>query len=375
MRALALLVIPLGVLAAPLATTDEPATEQIQKQIVEALKDFGTPDFKWPSLELRILRALNEKEGEAEEFVNPEESIAEFKGLLDAAYTRLGKQEGQSEGTSNPEVEVQEEEVSTETPVTDELIIDLPKLVVTTSDNSMDMARDAYLNQEFDSSEPVCSHFQHAILGEDYGAKLFPRISYVASSPKPFRVHYADDDNLRYESFQRPFAACMHGCALQELAIRAMLDRELDPTDSESTIDEPTKQDLRLAREICEWKNVHHHFNFASPPASPKRMVKREISVGEGLGEIEAIFASAKSPQDLAAMFKVVAMACKVHKYCPDVAQLQIADLPTMVNQAMAQVSRVFAATQGRYPNWETRDAIVRACTIYRYQEENGLLE
>src|SRR5271156_5053018 len=93
MRALALLLLPLGVLSSPLASTDKPAAEEIQKQIVEALKDFGTPDFKWPSLELRIMRALNEQRGEAQESVNPEESIAQFKNLLDAAYAKLGQQE------------------------------------------------------------------------------------------------------------------------------------------------------------------------------------------------------------------------------------------------------------------------------------------
>ena len=46
-----------------------------------------------------------------------------------------------------------------------------------------------------------------------------------------------------------------------------------------------------------------------------------------------------------------------------------------MIQQAMSQIGRLFEETQGRIDVMETRDAIVRATQIYRYQEEQGLLK
>jgi hypothetical protein len=43
-----------------------------------------------------------------------------------------------------------------------------------------------------------------------------------------------------------------------------------------------------------------------------------------------------------------------------------------MVQEAMAQIGQLFAETQERINVWETRDAIVRATQIYRYQQEHG---
>jgi hypothetical protein len=89
--------------------------------------------------------------------------------------------------------------------------------------------------------------------------------------------------------------------------------------------------------------------------------------------EIQNILSSTYSPQDLAQMFHTVVVACKIHRYTvTPMEELQVSTTGAMVQHAMAQIGRVFADTQGRINVWETRDAIVRATQIYRYQQEHS---
>ena len=89
--------------------------------------------------------------------------------------------------------------------------------------------------------------------------------------------------------------------------------------------------------------------------------------------EIEGILGSTHSPQDLAQMFHTVIIACHIHRYSQTpMSELRLSSVPQMVQNAMGQVGRIFAETQGKINVWETRDAIVRATQIYRYQQEHG---
>jgi hypothetical protein len=89
--------------------------------------------------------------------------------------------------------------------------------------------------------------------------------------------------------------------------------------------------------------------------------------------EIEGIFGSTHGPQDLANMFHTVILACQVHRYTSSpMSELKASSVPQMVQDAMGQVGQIFAETQGKINVWETRDAIVRATQIYRYQQEHG---
>jgi hypothetical protein len=216
---------------------------------------------------------------------------------------------------------------------------------------------------------------------------------------------------------------------LQALKIRALFDWELDPINGESNLDDTTKGTLMVAREICQWKNVHHHFavddcpgnelskrsvdtthilntppkgTFVKPyttasqsavlaaptpptPAviqavkdTPEQTVRgNNLQVSDGaravMQEIQNILGSTHSPQDLAQMFHTVIVACKIHRYtATPMTDLQMSTTGAMVQQAMAQIGQVFAATQDRINVWETRDAIVRATQIYRYQQEHS---
>jgi hypothetical protein len=89
------------------------------------------------------------------------------------------------------------------------------------------------------------------------------------------------------------------------------------------------------------------------------------------LNEINGIFKATYSPSDLSEMFHTVSLACFIHRYSrqrmPD---LQAKTHDTMVQEAMDRVRQIFLATQDSINPWETRDAIVRATQIYRYQEE-----
>jgi hypothetical protein len=275
------------------------------------------------------------------------------------------------------------------------------------NDNPADPERDVYHILAADLSHPICGYFQHSVLGEDFGESTFPRISYVAVDALPYRVHYAQDDNLRFESYKWPFAACNRACEMQALKIRALFDWELDPVNEDSGLDQETKEALMLAREICQWKNVHHHFALNDCPALRKREVDvpteetvseadattaeaeiqhSQLPVGShshvlfvsdaarsAIQEIRNIFLSTKGPSDLANMFKTVIAACQIHKYTDKPMQeLTLSSTGEMVQRAMAQIEDVFAQTGGKIDAWETRDAIVRATQIYRYQEETS---
>jgi hypothetical protein len=89
------------------------------------------------------------------------------------------------------------------------------------------------------------------------------------------------------------------------------------------------------------------------------------------INEIEGIFLANKGPQDIAAMFHTVIVACQIHRYTTTpLKELALGAPGDMVQQAMSQITGIFAQTQGQIPVLETRDAIVRATQIYRYQEE-----
>jgi hypothetical protein len=236
-----------------------------------------------------------------------------------------------------------------------------------------------------------CAFFQHSILGADFGQTTFPRISFVASDEMPYRVHYAPGDELHYESYKWPFAACNRACELQALTIRALFDRELAPENLDTALDPITKQTLLLSREICQWKNARRLFRL--PQIEAYHLTKRNEGSREeetklpsqanvvylshearlAMQEIRGILESAFNPDDLRQMFHTVIAACQIHRYTLSPMQdLTLSTQDRMVQQAMVQVERVFADTQGRINVWETRDAIVRATQIYRYQEEQS---
>ena len=92
--------------------------------------------------------------------------------------------------------------------------------------------------------------------------------------------------------------------------------------------------------------------------------------------EIKNIFTSTKGLKDLAQMFHTVIVACQIHHYTTTpMKELPITSKSEMVQQAMGQIGGVFTETEGRIQVWETRDAIVRATQIYRYQEEHKLIK
>jgi len=374
-------------LALPFGLADE--NLQTNKDKLEAaLADFGNENFTWPNI-----------------YVAPfaQETRAELVKVPDKVESLVVLDRQQHDG---------EEEVKAvpDEPLVDEHLIDFPPeptvalepekngriflLHHPSNDNPADPDLDAFHFRVIDPTRPICSFFQHSVLGEDFGESTFPRISYVLSEALPYRVHYTPDDNLRFESYKWPFAACNQGCELQALKIRAMFDWELDPVNPDSPLDRETKEALMLAREICEWKNAHYHFALTEPlrfptlrsrqmhgvlgnetPAMPvgKPVLSISPDVQAAMDEVEGIFRANKGAQDIASMFHTVIVACRIHRYATTpMTELAIGSPGDMVQQAMSQIGRVFAETQGRIPVWETRDAIIRATQIYRYQEEGG---
>lgn len=469
------LLLPLGALASPI-TRDETRLQINWEKLEKALVDFGFENFTWPELELDLVyhRSLkgdglpeiggdnvDAPEDGLEPDVSDEELVVEtaltedipeentdaiqtLKHLVlndsegtDGFSEREGEMEGASlEDTAPPVIVLPEApDLSSlvEPPEENTLEPPKPKFILRhpANDNPVDPERDVYHSFVVDRTRPICSFFQHSVLGDDFGESTFPRISYISSEALPFRVHYAPEDSLRFEAYKWPFAACNHGCELQGLAIRAKFDWELDPVNEDSPFDAETKQALKVAREICQWKNIHHHFavsdcggsdlrkrllqpftsevfaklnltGIALPAktASPLRTVGMEIPAAtasakqnllaplnvqttnglylsdearSAMREIEGIFGSTHGPQDLANMFHTVILACQVHRYSSSpMSELQPSSVPLMVQEAMNQVGRIFAETAGKINVWETRDAIVRATQIYRYQQEHG---
>ena len=374
-----------------LALAFEPADRNLQRnkdKLEAALADFGNENFTWPKIYLAPFL---------------QESESDLAKVPDKAQSLVGMDEWQP-------VEQEEVKKVLDEPLVDKHRIDIPQeptvalepenkgrvllLHHPSNDNPTDLDHDVFHFRVTDPTRPICAFFQHSVLGEDFGASSFPRISYVGSEALPYRVHYTPDDNLRFESYKWPFAACNQGCELQALKIRAMFDWELDPVNSDSPLDEETKEALMLAREICEWKNAHYHFvlkDVLGFPTVRSRQMRRALSnenpttqtrhpglfisldVQAAIQEIEGIFGANKGAQDIAAMFRTVIAACQIHRYTTTpMTELAIGSPSDMVQQAMSLIGRVFAETQGRIPVWETRDAIVRATQIYRYQEEGG---
>lgn len=489
-----LLLLPLGTLASPIVKNETRLQTNLAK-LEKALSDFGLDNFTWPELLLEplsqhILEVNEPVDGDSEENIITEEpesiSVEEDpvveegndkdlpEEITHEALLREESLEGIEEDELVSKLRVDTTEDGSETQVDDVVeteersteesadngppVIVIPNLtdlnaVLETvekssselkkpqfilhhpaNDDPLDPARDVYHATVVDTTRPICSFFQHSVLGEDFGESTFPRVSYVSSEALPFRVHYHPEDNLRFEAYRWPFAACNHGCELQGLAIRAIFDWELDPVNEDSPFDEETKRALTVAREICQWKNVHHHFaindcggsdlrkrmlvfpkfngtslaaeanmtdlaaltpstlpataalqkNVQLPSATAEQnmVAPLNVQISNGLSlseearsamrEIEGILGSTHSPEDLAQMFHTVIVACQIHRYSQTLSELQLSSLPQMVQDAMGQVGRVFAETQGKINVWETRDAIVRATQIYRYQQEHG---
>ena len=279
-------------------------------------------------------------------------------------------------------------------------VVDKPVYVLHHPENDEpdSLYRDKHIRIE-NRSTPICTFFRHSVLGDDLGEATFPRVTFVSTASFPYHVHYAPDDELRYEAYKWPFAACNRACELQQLTIIALFDGQLDPTNENSDLDAEAKETLTLAREICQWKNAQKFFAFQKDDTT---LEKRSDSAGgetdpderdttdsnkvsqahvfslsreaqTALQEIQGIFQSTLGPDDLARMFSTVIAACQIHRYTrTPMAPLQITSTDRMVQQAMRQVEQVFADTQGRINVWETRDAIVRATQIYRYQEEQS---
>lgn len=470
-----LLLLPLAALASPIES--EEARLQLNKErLARALVYFGKENFTWPLLELTPVHHPSLKADESGEIGAEEEDPAEPE--LETGFTSPDLEEEDldeseiddgngdiytaslpesAEWTDSQEVDEVPDESSalvlgtteTEESPTFSLPADHPILNMPTepptsyepvlekssyllhhpaNDNPVDPERDIYHIDSVGVTQPICSYFQHSVLGEDFGESTFPRVSYVSSAALPYRVHYAPGDDLRFESYKWPFAACNHACELQALKIRALFDWELDPINGESNLDDSTKRTLMVAREICQWKNVHHHFAVDDCPGNelrkrsedtthilntpPKGIVKPYTTASQSavlsaqtppppsvvqavkdipeqtvrgnnlqvsdaahsaMQEIQNILGSTHSPQDLAEMFHTVIVACKIHRYTSTpMTELQISTTGAMVQQAMAQIGQVFAATQDRIDVWETRDAIVRATQIYRYQQEHS---
>ena len=425
-----LLLLPLGVFTSPVEL-NETYLQKNQEKLVNALVDFGKDNFTWPELELApvykpalTVEDVDEVKGEEKEPLTID--MVEDNIVSENVKAMLGIIESNTDGVyssvipENNRVTNLSPEPITSTPVTEKPIYILHH---PSNDGPSDPEKDVYHHADADISWPICSFFQHSVLGSDFGESTFPRVSYISVDVLPFHVHYAPDDDLRYESYKWPFAACNYACELQALKIRALFDWELDPLNEDSGLDDETKQALMVAREICQWKNVHHHFavNDCSRGDLKRRDVKDTQVValdpgdlqnsstnGPDLGksptqapqlfgptgsvveeplpalylsdgaraamtEIEGIFASTKDPKDLSQMFHTVIIACQIHRYTSTpMSDLEISSSQQMVQQAMSQIGRVFEDTQGRIDVMETRDAIVRATQIYRYQEEQG---
>ena len=441
-----LLLLPLGALAYP-AESEETRVKSNQDKLKHALIYFGLENFTWPELDLEPVYHPGIKDDEIAEpeedkwslmveakdtgleiEEEPLETIDDVKAVLDIGSppnTEVDDNFTIMIPADHPVLDVPPEPDMTYIPITENPVYILHHPA---NDDPADPDKDIYhILSETDSSRPICSYFQHSVLGADFGESTFPRVSYVSSETLPFRVHYAPDDDLHFESYKWPFSACNNACELQALKIRAMFDWELDPVNEDSGLDDATKAALRVAREICQWKNVHHHFavndcsktelrkryvqfgraesNFSAtsasgdalikketesvsapaqtPPAPPEmnepaeKSAKQELFLSDAaqsaMNEIRGIFASCKGPKDLSQMFHTVVVACQIHRYTSTpMAELQVSSMDQMVPQAMTQIGNVFAATQGTINVWETRDAIVRATQIYRYQEEQG---
>jgi hypothetical protein len=367
-------------LALPRASPDEVSSGNKEK-LELALESFGQDNFTWPEL------GLVPEPGDA-----PKPPVLLVTDLFPAP------EEDPEEGAEVPE-EPWTDVVRYETAPEPSFVAPDRNARVflhhKTNDNPTDPDRDSFLFTKADPNRPVCTFFQHSVLGADFGESTFPRISYVGSETLPYRVHYAHDDERRFEAYRWPFAACNQGCELQALKIRALFDGELDPANEESPFDEATKEALSLAREICEWKNAHYHFAIADVPAAwvKRSLFPRTVAPGNAtlhsekagtnlvvsgdaqvaINEIEGIFRASKGPEDIAAMFHTVIVACQIHRYTTTpMTELARGAPGDMVQQAMSQITGIFAQTQGQIPVWETRDAIVRATQIYRYQEEGS---
>jgi hypothetical protein len=466
-----LFLLPLGVLASPVETKE---THQLNRErLSRALVYFGKENFTWPVLDLKPVYhpSLKTADETTEELVADDDVSLEPKTELElideldaeeflenapeTEFNSLSESQNLNEGPgevvdelSNFVLDSAEAEESTtfslpanhpllnmptEPPTSYKSVLEETKYLLhhEANDDPVDPEKDVYHITTIDIARPICSYFQHSVLGEDFGESTFPRVSYVSSAALPFRVHYAPGDDLRFESYKWPFAACNHACELQALQIRAMFDWELDPVNGESNLNDDTKQALMVAREICQWKNVHHHFavddctgntlrkrsddtthiletkpqnkivkstttsqsvSFVCQTPPPAVQVAKEVveknlpeqkvrgnnfqvsdAARSAMQEIQNILSSTYSPQDLAQMFHTVVVACKIHRYTvTPMEELQISTTGPMVQQAMAQIGRVFADTQGRINVWETRDAIVRATQIYRYQQEHS---
>ena len=436
-----LLLLPLGAFAYP-RESEKSGHEVDQDKLKHALFYFGLGKVPPPVPDLEPVHLSEAKA--PEEIAEPkdyQQSLlveSEYTSLEDEAAGAIDDVEHFLDIDSHPNTDVDNNftimiptdhhvlEVPPE-PDIKYVLVEKPVYVLhhPANDDPADLENDVYhIFSQMDTSRPICSFFQHSVLGEDFGESTFPRVSYV-NSELPFRVHYAPDDDLRFESYKWPFSACNHACELQALKIRALFDRELDPVNKDSALDDSTKAALKIAREICQWKNVHHHFAVSDCPKSDMR--KRFVQLGEGernvttthasaagfvkmeresilppmsttlaptemvkpaeqsanqelylsdaaqaaMNEIRGIFASCKGPKDLSQMFHTVILACQIHRYTSTpMVELAISSMDEMVTQAMSQVRNVFVTTDRRIDIWETRDAIVRATQIYRYQEE-----
>jgi len=426
-----LLLLPLGVIASPIRSNN--TLHQNNERLISALIHFGEENFTWPKLELGPVyhpnlevdegAALEEEETQSDEAVNNDIGLenVDIDSLLEIFYP-AGPEDDNLTITSldgNLVVNLPSYSEIHNTPVTEKPVYILHHPA---NDHSNDPENDVYHYTIVNITQPICRFFQHSVLGVDFGESTFPRVSYVSSDAFPFRVHYALDDNLRFESYKWPFAACNYACELQALKIRAMFDWELDPVNEDSGLDNETKRALLVAREICQRKNVHRHFAVNDCPKDDLKkrdfqstylqnssatgtsdelfVLGQQLSSGDSdtgpyttlqataastelylsdgaraaMREIEGIFLSTKGPEDLAQMFHMVIIACQIHRYTTTpMVELPISSTKEMVQQAMSQISRVFQETQGRINVMETRDAIVRATQIYRYQEEHGL--
>jgi hypothetical protein len=433
-----LFLLPLGVVASPIELNDT-RQQQNKEKLIKALSSFGESNFTWPELELTPVHHpdLNVDDilGAGEE--GDVDIAAVFNQDLGLGYTDLGAIlelfDEEEEDVDDPFTfalprdhvvnNVPPEPIHC-TPITETPVFILHHRA---NDDPNDPANDAYHRTTVGSSQSICSYFLHSVLGPDFGESTFPRVSYVNSAALPFRVHYAPDDNLRFESYKWPFAACNYACELQALKIRALFDWELDPVNENSRLDDETRQALTVAREICQWKNVHRYFAVdgietndlgkrdipqqSFPTNLRNSSINRTIGAGFVFGrvsvpllngsdnapaqiniqkgtttelylsdraqsairEIEGIFMLTNSPKDLAQMFHTVILACQIHRYTSvPMIELQISSTGEMIQQAMSQIRNLFAETQERIDVMEMRDAIVRAAQIYRYQEEQG---
>ena len=274
-----LLLLPLGALAYP-AESEESRLKVNEATLKHALVYFGLENFTWPHPDLEPVYHPGIRE---DEIAEPEEDKVTL--LVDAEDVALQIEEALVDNIEDvkdvldlegpPNTEADENftvmipadhpvlDVPLEPDMTYIPVFEKPVYVLRHpgNDDPADPEKDAYhIFSQADSSQPICSYFQHSVLGEDFGESTFPRVSYVSSEALPFRVHYAPDDNHHFESYKWPFSACNHACELQALKIRAMFDWELDPVNEDSGLDDATKAALKVAREICQWKNVHHHF-------------------------------------------------------------------------------------------------------------------